>query len=193
MAGRGIVVIGASAGGVQVLENIVGGLASDLPAAVFVVLHTWIKWPSVLPAILARSGPLSAEHARHVAAIRRGMIYVAPPDCDLPVERGVMRLDCKASQRKHRPSIDILFQSAARAYNAGVVGVLLSGSDNDGSAGMLEIYQSGGATIVQDPLDSQFTQMPRSAIRNGSAGHILKIANISGCIGQLVLGGEAAA
>ena len=186
-------VIGASAGGVTVLQRIAGGLTPNLPAAIFVVLHTWAEGPSALPDILARSGPLQANHARHGQAIQHGRIYVAPPGSDLLLEPGEMRLGRAASTRKHRPSIDVLFQSAARVYRAMVVGVLLSGSDGDGSAGMLEIQQNGGATIVQDPLDAQFPEMPAAAIRNGSAGYILNAANISECIRSLVIGGPVTA
>jgi len=176
----------------MVLRQIVGGFGRNLPASIFVVLHTRIEGPSRLPAILTRSGSLPATHAEDGEPILRGRIYVAPPGCDLVIEPGVVRLDCRGSARKHRPSIDILFQSAARIYCSEVVGVLLSGSDQDGSAGLLEIQQSGGATIVQDPRDSQFSDMPNAAIRNGSAGHVLKTGDISNCIGRLVRGAAAA-
>src|SRR5690348_12303782 len=137
MPGHDIIVVGASAGGVEALMSIVGDLPGNLPAAVFVVLHIPAESPSFLPSILSRSGPLLASHPENGAEIEYGHIYIAPPDQHLLVENGTMRIVRGPKENRHRPAIDPLFRSAALAYGPRVVGVVLTGGLDDGTAGLL--------------------------------------------------------
>lgn len=163
--GRDIVVIGASAGGIEALREITRRLPSDLAAGLFVVLHLPEGAKSSLPEILSRSGPLPAEHAQDGERIVRGKIYVAPPDHHLLLEAGErVRVSRGPFHNQHRPAVDPLFTSAALAYGPRVVGVILSGALDDGTAGLARIKRSGGFAIVQDPATASFTSMPESAI-----------------------------
>src|SRR5438105_1971968 len=123
MTGHDLIVIGASAGGVEALRALVRDLPPDLPAAVCVVLHVAPHAPSMLPIILSRAGPLPAQHPVDGAAIQAGRIYVAPPDHHLLVERGVLRVLRGPKENRSRPAVDPLFRTAARAYGPRVVGV----------------------------------------------------------------------
>ncbi|HEX7277294.1 MAG TPA: chemotaxis protein CheB, partial [Acidimicrobiales bacterium] len=143
-----VVALGASAGGVEALSIVVGGLPRDLPAAVLVVLHVAPWGTSVLPDILARRGALPACHAVDGQPILAGHVYVAPPDRHLTVEAGTLRLTGGPKENGCRPAVDTLFRSAAAAYGAGVVAVVLSGSLSDGTAGLVAVRQRGGVTIV---------------------------------------------
>ena len=158
------VVIGASAGGIEALRNLVAALPRDFSAAVLVVLHLPPKGTSVLPEILTRAGLLPAVRAEDGLAVEGGRIYVAPPDCHLLVEDGTMRLDHGPRMNGHRPAIDPLFRSAAKAYGRDAAGVVLSGVLDDGTAGLMTIKQAGGLTCAQDPAEALYDMMPRSAI-----------------------------
>ena len=136
MATRDTIVIGASAGGVQALITLVAALPSNLPAAVFIVLHIPADSPSLLPDILARESPLPVGHAKNNERITPGRIYVAPPDQHLLIERNHIRLVHGPKVNFHRPSIDTLFRSAARWAGPRVIGVVLTGArDDDGRRG----------------------------------------------------------
>ena len=143
MSTRDIIVIGASAGGVEALVDLVRGLPANLPAAVFVVMHFPAQSPSAMPQILTRAGPLPAAHARHGEVIRPGRIYVAVPDHHLIVHREVVHLVRGPQENRCRPAIDPLFRSAAVAYGPRVIGVILSGSLYDGTVGLLAIKRHG--------------------------------------------------
>jgi two-component system chemotaxis response regulator CheB len=161
---RDIVVIGASAGGVESLRTLVSELPQDLPAAVFVVLHVAATGSSVLPNILTRAGSLVATHPRDGDAIECGRIYVAPPDKHLVIHGGSIGVTGGPKENGHRPAIDPLFRSAARHHGPRVVGVVLSGTLDDGASGLLWIKEAGGLALVQDPDDAMYESMPRAAI-----------------------------
>jgi two-component system chemotaxis response regulator CheB len=180
-----IIVIGASSGGVETLARLVSGLPEDLPAAIFVVLHTSAHAPSALPRILARNGPLPAEHATDGAVISRGHIYVAPPDYHLLVERDRMRVVRGPRENRHRPAVDPLFRSAAQAYGRRAVGVVLTGALDDGTAGLFAIKMRGGIAIAQDPDDAYFPDMPASAIEYVKVDYVLPVAEIPEMLTQL--------
>jgi len=183
--GHGVIVIGASAGGVEALRNIASGLPEDLGSAVFVVLHLPPGGTSVLPAILARAGDLSASHPVDGEEIEPGHIYVAPPDNHMLIEDGVVRLARGPRENGHRPAIDPLFRSAARSHGAGVIGVILSGVLDDGTAGLAAVKAAGGRTVVQDPADALYPAMPESAITYVDPQHVVDTAGIAPLLTEL--------
>ncbi len=187
MSGHDIITIGASAGGVETLCQLVGELPPDLAAAVFIVLHVPSHGKSVLPKILNRviekqHGGLSSLQARHPLdgeLIVPGQIYVAPPDKHLLIKDSCIHLARGPRENSHRPAIDPLFRTAARTYGSRVVGVILSGLLDDGTAGLAAIKQCGGVAISQDPEEALYSGMPLSAIENVAIDYILKVADIS--------------
>jgi two-component system chemotaxis response regulator CheB len=180
-----IIVVGASAGGVEALATLARGLPADLPAALFVVLHIPPYSQSHLPAILTHHGPLPAAHATHGAAIAPGRIYVAPPDHHLLVRDGHVELTRGPHENASRPAVDALFRSAARAYGPRVVGVVLSGALGDGSVGLMAIAARGGVTVVQDPEEALFESMPRTALTYVRVDHVLPVRQIPALLGRL--------
>ena len=159
-----VIVVGASAGGVEALLSLVRLLPPDLPAAVGVALHTPENSPSVLPSILSRHGKLRAEHATDEDALQHGRIYVAPPGRHLLVKRRTVRTVNGPHENGHRPAVDPLFRTAARAHGRHAIGVILSGTLDDGTAGLWAVKRLGGAALVQDPKEALFDGMPTSAI-----------------------------
>jgi two-component system chemotaxis response regulator CheB len=185
MPGHDIIVIGASAGGVEALTELVRGLPGDLPAAVFVVLHIPSYRPSDLPFILSRRGVLPAAHPEHGEVVRQGRIYIAPPDRHLTVRGETIGLSHGPRENGTRPAIDPLFRTAARSYGDRVVGVILSGTNGDGTIGMMAIKARGGLAIAQDPADALFDRMPRHAIRNLKSDYILPVSEIGPLLARL--------
>jgi two-component system chemotaxis response regulator CheB len=185
MPSRDIIVMGASAGGVEALRAVFERVPKDLPASVFVVLHLSPDHRSVLPRILDSVGPLRASHAKDGEALARGHIYVAPPDRHLVLDDGVMRLTRSAPEGGHRPGVDPLFRTAARFHGARVIGVVLSGALDDGTAGLLAVKQRGGVAIVQDPDDALCGDMPRSALENVDVDYCVPVAEIPKIIDRL--------
>ncbi len=185
---RDLVVMGASAGGVEVLTRVVKGLPTDLRAAICIVLHVAPGSPSMLAHILGRAGPLPCRPARDGERLRQGVILVAPPDHHLVIESGHVRLTAGPRENGHRPSIVVLFRSAAAALDSRVVGVVLSGTRDDGSAGLAAIKASGGATIVQDPKDAMYSGMPASAIANVAVDAIVPSELVASTIAAMVKG-----
>jgi two-component system, chemotaxis family, protein-glutamate methylesterase/glutaminase len=182
---RDIIVVGASSGGVEPLQELVRSLPADLPAAIFVTMHVAPRSKSLLPEILNRAGRLPSEHAKGGAPIEYGHIYVAPPDCHLIVERGHMHLSSGPKEQHHRPSINVMFRSAALAYAERVIGVLLSGELDDGTAGMWEIERRSGITVVQNPEEAMFPSMPLSALREIEVDHTVSAAEIGSFLYRL--------
>lgn len=178
MPGHDIVVVGASAGGVEALITLVRALPADLSAAVFVVLHLSPDGESALPQILSRSGALPAMHPQDGERITPGHIYVAPPDHHLLVERGHMRVVRGPRENRCRPAVDPLFRTAARAYGARVIAIVLSGMLGDGTGGLIAVTERGGISIVQDPADTLFAGMAESAIKFDHPAYILPVAEI---------------
>jgi len=185
LAGRDIVTVGASSGGVEALMRVIGGLPGDLPAAVFVVMHFPESAPSALPLILNRVGALEAVRAEDGEPIKSGRIYVAPPDLHLLVEKGRVRLTRGPKENRHRPAVNPLFRAAALAYGPRVTGVVLTGADNDGTAGLQAIKRRGGVAVVQDPEDALFPRMPESALEYADVDHCLPLGEIAPLLAQL--------
>jgi two-component system chemotaxis response regulator CheB len=169
---RDIVVIGASAGGVDALSEIVRGLPPDLPAAIFVVLHIAPHSPGYLPEILSMRGALPAMNARDGQRFGNGAIYVAPPDHHLLLQANRTMVVVRGPrENRARPAVDPLFRSAALAFGPRVIGLVLSGGLDDGTAGLRGIKMCGGTTAVQEPADALVDSMPSSALRNVSVDH----------------------
>jgi two-component system chemotaxis response regulator CheB len=164
---RDIVVVGASAGGVEALTRFVSRLTGDFDGAVFIVLHV-APSRSVLPGILGRKSAIPVAHAVEGETIQAGRIYVAPPDRHLLLEPHHVRVLTGPRQNGHRPGIDPLFRTAAWAYSDRVVGVLLSGMLDDGTLGLQAIKRRGGLSLVQDPNDALYRSMPQNAISHNS-------------------------
>src|SRR5262249_6342259 len=158
----------------------------EFPAAVLVVMHVAPEGTSVLPDILKRAGELPARHAREGDTMRPGQIYVAPPDNHLVVEDGRLRVAHGPKENRHRPAIDPLFRSAARWYGPRVIGIVLTGSLDDGTAGLLSIKKRGGVAIVQDPEDALCGEMPRSALEVVKVDYVTGIDHIPDLLRELV-------
>jgi two-component system chemotaxis response regulator CheB len=159
-----IVVIGASAGGLEAIRQILGSMPSDLEAAVLVVLHTASRAGSFLPKVFERACQLPVCHPQDGEAIRRGHVYVAPPGFHMIVEGGLLRVVQGPRENLQRPAVDPLFRSAAAAYGRRVIGVILTGMLDDGTAGLMVVRASGGEAIVQDPDTALYPSMPKSAL-----------------------------
>lgn len=185
MATHDLIVIGASAGGVEALMEVARGLPPDLPAAVVVVLHLPASSPSFLPQILARAGALPAEHASDGVPILPGHIYVAPPDHHVLVQPGILRLSRGPHENRNRPAIDPLFRSAALAYGPRVVAVVLTGMLDDGTAGLADVKRRGGIAVVQDPETALFPSMPEHALAQVAADACLPLPAIAAALARL--------
>jgi two-component system chemotaxis response regulator CheB len=162
---RDLVVVGGSAGGVEALQRFVSALPADLPAAVCVTLHLAAGTPSMLPGILARCALLRVEPAVDGTPLEDGVIYVSQPDAHLLVVDDRIVLGHGAKENGNRPSVDVLLRSAAVARGTRVVGVVLTGMLDDGTAGLAVVARHGGAALVQHPEDAEFPSMPRNALR----------------------------
>jgi len=184
VATHDIVVIGASAGGVEAISTIVADLPRDLRAAVLVVLHL-SKGRSMLPEILTRAGRLPANHPSDGDRLEYGRIYVARPDYHLVLELGKVRVVHSPTENGCRPAIDPLFRSAARVYGPRVVGIVLTGGLDDGTAGLAAVKEAGGTAIVQDPDEAFAPSMPRSARAFVSVDHVLPVREMALMIAEL--------
>jgi len=185
MAKKDIVVIGASAGGMEAVRQLIGLLPDTFQASVFLVWHTSPSTRSVLPSLLERVGPLKAAYAVDREAIVPRRIYMAPPDHHLLLERGFVRVTKGPKENRFRPAIDPLFRSAAYVYGPRTIGVVLTGALDDGTAGLWTIKLRGGTAIVQDPEEALIPSMPLSALKAVNVDYRAKIAQIAGLLARL--------
>lgn len=185
MPGRDTIVIGASIGGLEALQALLPGVQPDTPAAIFIVWHMSAESLGLLPDLLHHVSPLPVSNARDGEPIRAGHIYVAPPDQHLLIEPGHVRLTRGPKENRFRPAVDPLFRSAAVAYGPRVVGVVLSGALDDGTAGLWQIKDRGGVAVVQDSLDAMQPSMPSSAVRNVKVDHVLPARKIGPLLNEL--------
>lgn len=181
-----VVVMGASAGGVEALRALVGSLPANLPAAVLVVLHTGPGPESALAGILGRAGPLPAAAASDGSLLRAGEVVVARPDLHLLIRDGLVRLRRGPRENGHRPAVDPLFRSAARWYGDRVIAVVLSGTLDDGAAGAAAVAGEGGRVLVQDPAEALYGGMPAAALKAVPDAISAKLADLSAIIGEQV-------
>jgi two-component system, chemotaxis family, protein-glutamate methylesterase/glutaminase len=185
---RDVFVMGASAGGVTVLRELFAKLPSDMDAAIAVVLHRSPVMESALPSVLGSRSSLPVQDAVDGMPLRHGWIHLAPRDQHLRIEGKTLRLSRGPKEQHTRPAIDPLFRSAAASNGTRVVGVLLSGTGDDGVSGLISITAAGGISLVQDPLEAAFPQMPRSALVNDRVQAALPIADIADLLAQLARG-----
>lgn len=183
-----VVVIGASAGGVEALRTLVADLPADFPACILVTVHVPSTGMSALPAILSRTGALPAEHAREGSSLEPGRILVAPPDHHLIVLHDSVTLSHGPRENGHRPAVDVLFRSAARSHDGDVIAVVLSGALDDGAAGMVAVTRRGGTGIVQDFDDALHDSMPRAAQAAAGVAHIAPAKEMAALLGELLRG-----
>ena len=179
MTSKQIVVIGGSAGGLEAMREIVAHLPADFAASICVVLHTSPQSPGVLADILGRAGPLPATNGRDRDRLEAGHIHVAPPDCHLLIEPGMIRVTKGPRENRFRPAVDPLFRSAAQVFGPNAIGVVLTGNLDDGTAGLWTIKQLGGTAIVQDPGDAMFADMPRNAATHVDVDYSVRLADIA--------------
>ena len=180
-----VVVIGGSAGGPEATAEILAGLPAELPAAIFIAIHSHPSGSHLAPKLAARS-PLPTAYATHGDRVQRGRVYVAPPDTHLVLRRGHVEVVRGPRENGHRPSIDVLFRSAAKAYGSSVIGVVLSGYLDCGTAGLLSIKARGGITVVQDPGDARVSEVPASSLAHVDVDHVLPLRRIPDVLAELV-------
>ena len=185
MTGHNIIVVGASAGGVQALSKLVVQFPADLRATVFIVQHVSATVPGALAQILDRAGPLPATLAQDGETFQQSHLYVAPPDHHLLVKGDRLCVTRGPRENRVRPAIDPLFRSAAVAYGARVVGVILSGLRDDGTAGLLAVKRCGGVAIVQEPADALYPEMPNSALEQVEVDHCLPVSKMGAVLYRL--------
>jgi two-component system, chemotaxis family, protein-glutamate methylesterase/glutaminase len=185
MAKKDIVVVGASAGGMEALQKLVAGLPPDFPASLFIVWHLAPGTRSVLPEVLGRAAPMPVVTPEDGDPIAPRRIYVAPNDHHMLLERGYIRIAKGPKENRFRPALDPLFRSAAYLYGPRAVGVVLSGALDDGTAGLWTIKLRGGTAIVQEPAEARIRSMPLSALDSVEVDYKLPAAEIGPLLGRL--------
>ncbi|ACO45084.1 chemotaxis protein CheB [Deinococcus deserti] len=185
MASHQVVVIGASAGGVESLMQLAASFPADFPLPILVVQHVSPRATSTLPQILQRSGPLAASHAVDGQRVMPGHIYVAVPDHHLLIEDGHLIVARGPKENRFRPSANALFRSAAYAYGPGVIAVVLSGMLDDGASGLWTVKRRGGVAVVQDPADAMFDEMPRNALGQVNVDHVVPLSGLAPLLTRL--------
>jgi two-component system chemotaxis response regulator CheB len=187
MANRDIVAIGTSAGGVQALRFLAERFPPDFPASVLVTIHLSSQFRSVLDEVLARAGALPATFATDGEVFRKGRIYIAPPDRHLLLDGDRLRLGAGPRENSVRPAIDPMLRSVAVCCGGRAIGVVLTGTMGDGASGLWAINRCGGMSIVQDPDDAAFSDMPQNALNLTSPDHVARLADIPALLNGLVL------
>lgn len=181
-----VVVVGASAGGMDALTGLVAQLPADFPAPVFIVNHMGAEITGEpLVAALNKRGSLRCSHARDEEAFKPGHVYLAPSDQHLLLVRGKMLVTKGARENRYRPAIDPLFRSAAVAYGKGVIGIILTGYLDDGTSGMMAIKRCGGICIAQDPDDAAHPDMPQSVVRHVGPDYCVPLAQMGALLEKL--------
>ncbi|MCW2239996.1 chemotaxis protein CheB [Azospirillum canadense] len=186
METRNILALGASAGGVTALQRLFSAMPADTTATVFVVQHIAPTRNSVLPRLLEKAGWLPAFHPQDGEEVREGWIHVAPPDHHLLVRDGRLLVRRGAKENRTRPAIDPLFRSLAVEYGPRVIGAILSGTLDDGAAGLLAVKRRGGIAIVQDPTSAEWPDMPRNAREHVAVDHCVTLEEMAPLLTRLL-------
>jgi two-component system chemotaxis response regulator CheB len=182
-----IVVIGTSAGGIRALEELVTQLKPDMDAAFFIVLHLSRKGVGkYLFQRLQENTTLPCNAGRNGEPIKKGAIYIAPPDEHMLLARGQVVIGKGAPENRWRPSINNLFRSAAASYSGRVIGIILTGMLDDGTSGMSSIKRSGGITVVQDPNEAEYPDMPLSVLDNVDVDHNVSLAQMGELLKEII-------
>lgn len=180
------VFIGSSAGGLTALSAIFSALPADFALPIVVVQHRAKGNRDLLEEVLGHKSPLRVEQASEKEKILPSRIYIAPPDYHLLIEEDMtFSLSSTEAVVHSRPSIDVLFESAALALGPRLIGIVLTGASSDGSRGLAAIRQAGGVTIAQDPREAEYPAMPQAAINNGSVDHVFPLRAIAGFLGRI--------
>jgi two-component system chemotaxis response regulator CheB len=180
-----VIAIGASAGGLHALAEVLRPLPRDFPSSILVVQHLDPHHESLLTQLLRRGTAIRVKQAEDGEAIKRGVVYVAPPDQHLLVGQGQVQLAHTKTVHFSRPSIDLLFESVAAAYGEQCIGLVLSGSLRDGAAGIRTIKSAGGTTLVEDPDGAEFPSMPLAALATGSVDLVIPLAKLGAALMRL--------
>jgi two-component system chemotaxis response regulator CheB len=183
-----IVVIGTSLGGFHALKTVLGDLPKDFALPIVVVQHRSFEDSEALAPLLATHVQLPVIEPDDKEEIRPGKVFVGPSNYHLVIDDRHLGLSADAPVLHARPSIDVLFESAAECFGQGVLGVLLTGMSRDGTAGLKRIRECGGFTVVQDPLTAQGRIMPEAAIESAVADRILPLQSISSFLVDLAVG-----
>jgi two-component system chemotaxis response regulator CheB len=183
-----IVAIGASAGGLHALEMVLSPIAANFPSSVLVVQHLDPHHKSLMGDLLGRRTQLRVKQAEHGEVILPGVVYIAPPDEHLLVGPGKIQLAHSQLVHYSRPSIDLMFESVAGTYGSRSIGVLLSGSNKDGAAGIRTIHEAGGVTLAQQPEGAEFKTMPQAAIATGCVDLVVELPEMAVVLTELCLG-----
>jgi two-component system chemotaxis response regulator CheB len=186
MENRDILVVGASAGGVEALSRLCGALPADLPAAVLVVLHTSPQGPSLLARLLGRVSALPVHAAEEGMPLEAGRIYVSVPDRHLLLRKGHLLVRRGPYENRTRPAVNALFRSAAVAYGSRVIGLVLTGALDDGTDGLIAIKRAGGLSVVQSPDDAAWPSMPQQALLRDHVDHALPLSQLPELLSRLV-------
>jgi two-component system chemotaxis response regulator CheB len=186
----GLIVVGASLGGFHALEVLLANLPGDFPLPIAVVQHRSSDSDELLPGLLQRKSRLAVVEAEDKQAIIPGRVFIAPANYHLLIEEGHFALSTEGPVQFARPSVDVLFESAADAYREKVVAVLLSGSNSDGARGIALVKEYGGLAIVQDPASAESSHMPQAAIAAARIDKVLPLPEIARFLGKLVSGTE---
>jgi len=186
MANRDILVIGTSAGGFEALRFLAREFPRDFPASVLVVIHLSNQFRSALDSILTQAGPLPATFATDGEEIKRGHIYIAPSEHHLLVQNAGLRLGLGPRENNARPALDPLFRSAGLCCGSRAIGAVLTGTMGDGAAGLSALKQCGGITVVQDPNDAAFPEMPTTALARAKPDHVVSLASMPTLFDELV-------
>lgn len=185
-----MVAMGASAGGLKALSEVLRVLSENFPSSIVVVQHVSPEHKSWMANLLGRSTPLKVKQAEHGEIMLPGTVYIAPPDEHLLVGPGKLQLAHSQLVHFSRPSIDLLFESVAGTYGSRCVGVVLSGSGKDGAAGIHTIKEAGGVTIAQMPDQAEFRHMPQAAVDTGCIDFILPLEKIGNKLSEICSGRE---
>jgi two-component system, chemotaxis family, protein-glutamate methylesterase/glutaminase len=189
-----LIVIGASWGGLQALERLLGELPDDFSTPIAIAQHRAVdSGTGALAAILASLSGRDVREAGDKDAIERGRVFIAPPDYHLLVEPDGFALSTEGEVHNSRPSIDVLFDSAADVYAERLVAVILTGANDDGAYGTMRVRRRGGLTIAQDPADAEKSEMPAAAIATGAVQHVLPLGEIAPMLARVAGGQRTAA
>jgi two-component system chemotaxis response regulator CheB len=186
---RDVVVMGASAGGIRAVIEVLSRLPADLPAFIGVVIHRGAASTSSWSELLGSKAKMKVVEPANGDPLQRGVVYVAPADCHMRFERESIALDVGAKEHHTRPAVDPLFNSAALAYGPRVVGVVLTGGGHDGMQGLLDVTTAGGLSLVQKPSEAQEPSMPEYAIARDHVSAALTVEQIGDALVALAAGG----